>query len=89
MEFEVGPTGAWWAVMRLARLPEDLLSGPRERRCPSCWSLDCAPGLPIGALDRFRQSRYRFPYECRACGKRFYWYQRDIEAPSKPAISAR
>jgi len=75
MEFDVGLSGPWWALMRLARPPEGVVREAKERRCPSCWSRDCAPGLPRGAIDRFLISRHRHPYECRNCGKRFYWYQ--------------
>lgn len=75
MDFDVSRTGAFWGPLRFACAP---LGGPepqKELRCPKCWSRDCVPGLPLGMLDRWRQSRRRAPYECRACGKRFYRFE--------------
>ncbi len=73
MNFDISATGAYWAALRLARLDEGD-STPKELRCPRCWKHDSAPSLPRGWFDRFMARSGRSPYDCRACGKRFYYY---------------
>lgn len=74
MQFDVSATGPFWAALRLAHLGAG--EYPRkELCCPRCLLHDCAPSLPAGWRDRFFERRGRYPYQCRVCGKRFYYYK--------------
>jgi hypothetical protein len=68
MEFE--PSGPWRALLRFRRT--GVSESPRiEPRCPSCWSRDCAQGIPCARFDRLFLKLDRVPFECRRCGRRF------------------
>ena len=69
MEYDIGLTGLWWAPLRFSVEAEAL--EVRPARCPSCWSRDCAAGLPVSRADRFYLRHDRVPFECRACGRHF------------------
>ncbi len=59
MDFDISATGAFWAVLRLARLGEGDYA-LKELRCPRCWKHDSAPSLPAGFIDRLMAHHQRY-----------------------------
>jgi hypothetical protein len=45
-------------------------------RCPRCFNLDVVSSLPRHFWDEVMRGFGRVPKQCRACGKRFYVYDR-------------
>jgi transcriptional regulator NrdR family protein len=59
---------------------------PGDLRCPRCFALDIVPSLPRGLVDAIMRRFHRLPRHCRACGRRFYATEEEIQkAQESPA----
>jgi hypothetical protein len=86
MDCQIGPTGVAWAALRFGQSHAEEYDVRRPLRCPRCHCRDCVPSLPSRSFDRLFLSLHRVPYECRVCGKRFRWFDRQHAAQIAAAL---